>query len=103
MFRILSTLLLSAVALFHFAAAHAQSCGDTITHDVTLTADLHCTTGWFALYVPTHGVTVDLDGHTISGSRDLSGSASTTRFRCASSTAASAASGAASWGCARTS
>ena len=73
MVRILSTLVLSVVACLHLGTAHAQSCGDTVTHDITLTADLHCTTGWFALYVPTHGVTVDLDGHTISGSRDLVG------------------------------
>jgi parallel beta-helix repeat protein len=73
MFRILSTLLLAAVAWLPPAPAHAQSCGDTITHDVTLTADLHCTTGWFALYVPSHGVTIDLNGHTISGDRDLVG------------------------------
>lgn len=73
MFRIFSTLLLPAVACLNVGPAHAQSCGDTITHDITLTADLHCTTGWFALYVPTHGVTIDLNGHTISGDRGLVG------------------------------
>ena len=73
MVRILSTLVLSVVACLHLGTAHAQSCGDTVTHDITLTADLHCTTGWFALYVPSHGVTIDLNGHTISGDRGLVG------------------------------
>ena len=73
MLRILSTLLLSTIALAHAGTVHAQSCGDTITHDVVLTADLHCTSGWTALYVPTSGVTIDLNGHTISGNRGLDG------------------------------
>lgn len=71
--RILPTLILSIVACIPLGTAQAQSCGDTITHDITLTADLHCTTGWTALYVPVSGVTIDLGGHTLSGSRGLSG------------------------------
>src|SRR5690606_37593058 len=50
MLRILATLLLSSIALVHAGLARAQSCGDTITRDITLTADLHCNTGWVALY-----------------------------------------------------
>lgn len=73
MLRILATMILSAIALAHAGSAGAQSCGDTITRDITLTGDLHCTTGWVALYVPVGGVTIDLNGHTLSGSRDLVG------------------------------
>ncbi|MFC3715828.1 right-handed parallel beta-helix repeat-containing protein [Luteimonas soli] len=73
MLRILATLLLSAIALAHAAPARAQSCGDTITHDITLTANLHCTAGWVALYVPVSGITIDLNGYTLSGNRGLVG------------------------------
>lgn len=65
-----------AAAILLLAAAgtaKAQSCGDTVTHDITLTADLHCTSGWAALYVPTSGITIDLNGHTLSGTRALEG------------------------------
>lgn len=73
MLRILAPLLFSAIALGHAGPARAQSCGDTVTSDITLTSDLHCTTGWAALYVPVGGVTIDLNGHTLSGSRALVG------------------------------
>lgn len=73
MLRVLATLLLSAIALTHASFARAQSCGDTITSDITLAADLHCTTGWVALYVPVSGITIDLNGHTLSGDRGLIG------------------------------
>ena len=55
------------------SSAHALSCGDTITSSVTLTADLHCTTGFEALYVTTPGITIDLNGHTLSGTSALRG------------------------------
>src|SRR5690606_5441320 len=73
MLRILATQLLSSIALVHAGLARAQSCGDTVTRDITLTADLHCNTGWVALYVPTSGITIDLNGHTLSGDRSLVG------------------------------
>jgi len=63
----------SAALLAACGLAHAQSCGDTITGNVTLTGDLHCTTGWLALDVPTSGITIDLNGYTISGTHDLAG------------------------------
>lgn len=58
---------LGLALLFVAGSAHAVSCGDTVTSDITLTADLHCTTGYTAFYVPTPGVTIDLNGHTLSG------------------------------------
>jgi hypothetical protein len=65
--------MLLACALLMPVPALALSCGQTVTADVTLTADLHCSTGWTALYVPTSGVTINLNGHTLSGTRALSG------------------------------
>lgn len=48
--------------------AQAQSCGDTLLHDTTLAADLHCTTGGLdALVVGASGITLDLGGHVLSG------------------------------------
>ncbi len=70
---LLLTCALMAPALFAPNTAHALSCGDTITSNITLTADLHCTTGWTAMYVPTPGITINLNGHTLSGTSALSG------------------------------
>lgn len=55
------------------ASAQSVSCGDIITDDVTLDADLHCSSGWIALEVAAPNVTIDLNGHTLSGTRDLFG------------------------------
>lgn len=66
------TLALAALFAWH-PSAYALSCGDTISSDTTLTADLHCTTGWNALYLPVGGVTLRLNGHTISGGIGLEG------------------------------
>ncbi|MGW4466204.1 hypothetical protein, partial [Micromonospora sp. NPDC004704] len=48
-------------------AAPPVQCGDTITRDVTLRADLRCTGD--ALVIGANGVTVDLNQHVISGPR----------------------------------
>ncbi|MFC3192737.1 right-handed parallel beta-helix repeat-containing protein [Marinicella sediminis] len=53
--------------------AFAVSCGDVLTSNTTLTADLHCTTGWYALEIGADGVTLDLNGHSLSGTTDLAG------------------------------
>ena len=53
--------------------AAALSCGDTVSGHLVLTADLHCTSGWTALYVAGPGVTIDLNGHTLSGDIGLAG------------------------------
>lgn len=55
----------------HFAIA--LSCGDIITSSITLTDDLHCTTGYYALEVRNDNVTINLNGHRIFGSDDLQG------------------------------
>lgn len=59
-----------------FAAAGpalALSCGEVITRDTTLDADLHCPTGEAALVVARSGITLDLNGHRISGGPDTAG------------------------------
>ena len=66
------TLALGALLAWH-PNAYALACGDTLSSDTTLTADLHCTTGWNALYMPVGGVTLRLNGHTISGGIGLEG------------------------------
>ncbi len=52
---------------------YAVSCGDFITSDTTLSADLHCTTGYYAIEIGANNVTLDLNGHTLSGTNDLAG------------------------------
>lgn len=69
LYRPALSLLACALAL----DAAAVSCGDTITSNLVLTADLHCTSGYTALYVPVPGVTIDLNGHTLSGDVALGG------------------------------
>lgn len=65
--------LLLSCTLLAPVPAFALSCGDTVTADVTLTTDLHCTTGSSALRVAASGVTIDLNGHTLSGDSSLPG------------------------------
>lgn len=64
---------LCALVLLMPLPSFALSCGDTVTSDVRLTADLHCTAGYYALHVPTSGVTIDLNGHTLSGDTGIPG------------------------------
>lgn len=69
---ILAALILAA----HTVSAHAApsvNCGDTLTRDTTLTSDLNCSSGWFALNIGVNGITLDLNGHTITGTDDLIG------------------------------
>jgi parallel beta-helix repeat protein len=49
--------------------AAQPSCGDTITHDTTLTADLDCTGlgGGAGIYFGVKNITLNLNGHTIWG------------------------------------
>ncbi|RBP53779.1 right-handed parallel beta-helix repeat-containing protein [Arenicella xantha] len=51
----------------------AVSCGDGVFGNITLTEDLFCDTGYTALEVFADGVTIDLNGHTVSGTGDLAG------------------------------
>jgi len=57
---------------FNSGSTLAVNCGDAITSDLRLTADLHCTTsGIFNVYAD--DVTIDLNGHTISGDSSVAG------------------------------
>lgn len=49
--------------------ATAQSCGQIVESDLRLDRDLHCPDGT-ALLLARSGVTIDLNGHTISGDAD---------------------------------
>lgn len=71
--KILNTLVLALLLMAWQPNAHALACGDTVTTSITLTADLHCTTGWTALYVPVGNITIRLNGHTLSGDPALQG------------------------------
>lgn len=71
--KTLFALALAALLLAWHPQARAIACGDTVATDVTLAADLHCSSGWVALYVPTSGVTIRLNGHTLSGTSALQG------------------------------
>lgn len=64
--------IVTCVAIGAATQSWAVSCGDTVSTDLTLTADLHCTTGYAAL-LPTSGVTISLNGHTLSGTSGLIG------------------------------
>jgi hypothetical protein len=64
---------LFAALLAATGSASALSCGDTITRDTVLDADLHCASGEAALHIGRHGVVLDLNGHRISGGPDTAG------------------------------
>lgn len=66
-------LILSLAGLCWHANAFALSCGDAITSDTTLTADLSCSSGGYALYVATSGVTIDFNGYSVRGSASMDG------------------------------
>jgi parallel beta-helix repeat protein len=55
------------------ASAQPVTCGQVITHDTTLDADLNCfgTGVQAALFIGADGITLDLGGHTISASRSI--------------------------------
>src|SRR5688572_33307243 len=64
---------LGLTLLLATGSAQALSCGDTVSTSITLSADLHYTTGYTALHVATPGITIDLNGHTLSGTSALQG------------------------------
>ena len=72
LFRRAAKLLALAIPALPGAAA-AQACGDTLTGSVTLAADLHCSTGWTAFDVGASGITINLNGKTLSGTSALTG------------------------------
>jgi parallel beta-helix repeat protein len=74
----LTVLALAAFAFTSLASSRAQGvyCGAYVTHDVTLQHDLYgCVDG--GLFVGRSGVTIDLNGHTITGLGEGDGIAAT--------------------------
>jgi len=69
---ILASILLLVSLCWH-ADALALSCGETIASDTTLTADLSCSGGSYALYVATPGVTIDFGGYSVRGTASMDG------------------------------
>jgi parallel beta-helix repeat protein len=69
----LFTYLFAVFAICTSIHADAVSCGDVITSNTTLTADLYCNSGYTALEIAADNITLDLNGHTLSGTRDLVG------------------------------
>lgn len=65
--------ILCLLGLLLAGTARAQNCGQTLTHDLRFDRDLHCDSGWTALTVAAPGLSIDLNGHTLSGSRALVG------------------------------
>ncbi len=55
------------------ASTLAQNCGDVITSDVRLTRSLNCDFGYHIFEVQANNVTIDLNGHTLSGGDGLIG------------------------------
>ena len=60
------------------AAAVVTTCGEVVTEDATLAADLHCPSG-NGIVVGANGVVVDLMGHTLSGTPTGNGVSATDR------------------------
>ena len=71
--KFIPILLVTLASLIWHADAHALSCGDTVTTDTALTADLNCSGGGYALYVATSGVTIDFNGYTVRGTAAMDG------------------------------
>ncbi len=65
-----ATVLGAGVASVGYAKTDVASvaCGDVITADTTLTSDLNCSGGGLLILADASDVTLDLAGHTISGS-----------------------------------
>lgn len=61
------------IATFSIQQARAVGCGDVITANTTLMADLECNTGSYAIEIGADNVTLNLNGHNISGTSDLVG------------------------------
>ena len=67
------SLLLLLVGLACHPDARAVACGDTITKDTILAGDLSCSSGAYALYVATPGITIDFNGYSVSGPATMDG------------------------------
>lgn len=72
-FKLLAALLILIIGASKMQTALAVNCGDYIAANVVLTADLECNTGYVALEVVNHNVTIDLNGFTLAGPSELAG------------------------------
>ena len=66
-----SRVAVAALLLMGAPQAFSLSCGDWVSGTVVLDADLHCTSGWVALGVATDHTTIELNGHTLSGTASM--------------------------------
>ena len=67
-------LMIKTMLIMLFSAqAWALDCGDDINTSTSLTENLHCTTGAYALRITSDDVLLKLNGHTISGIRSMTG------------------------------
>lgn len=73
--------LLFCVGIQQIQAAPSLRCGDYITTDVILTEDLHCVSEAVALRVGSNDITIDLNGHTLSGGGNEYNGSSTSAIR----------------------
>ncbi|MFQ6609811.1 MAG: right-handed parallel beta-helix repeat-containing protein, partial [Fidelibacterota bacterium] len=64
-FMFLMNTIFIAVLILPISNLYAQSCGDILTADITLTADLDCSTGGTALKVGAHNIIIDGGGFSI--------------------------------------
>lgn len=55
------------ITSLYLPQALAQSCGDLVFADITLSSDMNCTSGFYALEVRADNINIDLNGYTISG------------------------------------
>jgi len=67
LFKLFSVLLLCALS----APILAQNCGDVITSNVRLARSLDCNSGYYIFDVQADNVTIDLNGHSLSGGLSL--------------------------------
>lgn len=65
--------LLALLTLGVTQTVYAVNCGDYVASNVVLTQNLECNSGRIALEVVSNNVTIDLNGFTLSGSRELVG------------------------------
>jgi Right handed beta helix region len=65
----LTVAVVALLALAPAASAQPLACGSVVTHDVTLDADIHCPSPGdpTGLVVGASGITIDLNGHAITG------------------------------------
>ncbi len=61
------------LSIFCIKTVAAQNCGDVTTGDIRFTKDLHCASGSVAFKVLADDVTIDLNGHTLSGTSTVGG------------------------------